>query len=225
MSFHSIAIDGPSGAGKSTLARMAARRLGFCYVDTGAIYRTVGLGVQRKGADPRDAAAVTALLGTRRVEMSYGTDGLQHMYLDGEDVTEEIRREEISAIASWGSAIPQVRAFLLDMQRGLARKHDVVMDGRDIGTVVLPDAEVKLFLTASPEERARRRYAQLLGLGAQAALDTVLRDMTARPEKHATRAAAPLKAAPDAVRVDTTGLTLEESAALVLKTIEERLRP
>ena len=152
-----VAIDGPSGAGKSTLARSAAARLGYLYVDTGAIYRTIGCAVRRQGIDPGDQAAVVAALPALSIHLTYGADGLQHMALNGEDVTAEIRLPEVSRYASLVSAYPEVRAYLLEMQRQLAREHSVIMDGRDIGTVVLPDAEVKVFLTASAEERARRR--------------------------------------------------------------------
>lgn len=223
MSFQSIAIDGPSGAGKSTLAKMVAEKLGFLYVDTGAIYRTVGLWVRKNGADPHDAPAVIELLDAIRIELSHGADGLQHMVLNGEDVTQEIRQHEISAYASAVSAIPQVRAFLLEMQRTLARTQNVVMDGRDIGTVVLPDADVKLFLTAAPEDRARRRYEELLARGQQAEYETVLKDLEERDRNDSTRAAAPLRQAEDAILVDTTGNTLEQSFELLLKTVKERL--
>ncbi|MGN0968125.1 MAG: (d)CMP kinase [Oscillospiraceae bacterium] len=223
MSFQSIAIDGPSGAGKSTLAKMVAEKLGFLYVDTGAIYRTVGLWAWKNGVDPHDVPAVTKLLDTIKIEMSHGPDGLQHMILNGEDVTTEIRQHAISAYASAVSAIPQVRAFLLEMQRSLARTHNVVMDGRDIGTVVLPDADVKLFLTAAPEDRARRRYEELLERGQQADFATVLRDLEERDRNDSTRASAPLCQAEDALLVDTTGNTLEQSFELLLKTVKERL--
>ncbi|MGM9605984.1 MAG: (d)CMP kinase [Oscillospiraceae bacterium] len=223
MSFRSIAIDGPSGAGKSTLARKVAEELGFLYVDTGAIYRTVGLWAWKNGVDPHDAAAVTKLLDTIQIEMNHGADGLQHMILNGEDVTADIRQHAISAYASAVSAIPQVRAFLLDMQRSLARTHNVVMDGRDIGTVVLPDADVKLFLTAAPEDRARRRYEELLERGQQADFATVLQDLEERDRNDSTRASAPLCQAEDALLVDTTGNTLEQSFELLLKTVKERL--
>ena len=223
MSFQSIAIDGPSGAGKSTLAKLVADQLGFLYVDTGAIYRTVGLYACKKGVDPHDAAAVTSLLETIRIEMNHGADGLQHMILNGEDVTEDIRQHAISAYASAVSAIPQVRSFLLEMQRSLARQHNVVMDGRDIGTVVLPDADVKLFLTASPEDRARRRYEELIERGQQADFATVLRDLEERDRNDSTRASAPLRQAEDALLVDTTGNTLNQSFELLLKTVKERL--
>lgn len=224
MSFHSIAIDGPSGAGKSTLAKMAAEKLGFLYVDTGAIYRTVGLYASRMQVEPHDAQAVTALLDSIHIEMSHAADGLQHMYLNGEDVTQEIRRHEISAYASAVSAIPQVRAFLLEMQRSLARSHNVVMDGRDIGTVVLPQADVKVFLTAAPEDRARRRYDELVQRGQQTEYETVLKDLIQRDHNDSSRASAPLKQAEDAVLLDTTGNSLEESFALLLHTIKEQLK-
>lgn len=223
MSFQSIAIDGPSGAGKSTLAKMIAERLGFLYVDTGAIYRTVGLWISKNGADPHNAPAVIGLLDTIQIELNYGADGLQHMYLNGEDVTQDIRQHSISAYASAVSAIPQVRAFLLDMQRALARTQNVVMDGRDIGTVVLPDADVKVFLTADPEDRARRRYEELLTRGQQAEYDTVLKDLEERDRNDSTRASAPLCQAEDAILVDTTGNTLEQSFELLLKTVKEHL--
>lgn len=223
MSFTSIAIDGPSGAGKSTLAKMIAEKLRFLYVDTGAIYRTVGLYAQKNNVDPHDADAVTALLDTIKIEMNHGEDGLQHMYLNGEDVTTDIRQHEISAYASAVSAIPQVRAFLLEMQRSFARTNNVVMDGRDIGTVVLPDAQIKIFLTADPEDRARRRYEELLQRGQQADYDTVYRDLLQRDYNDSHRATAPLKQADDALLVDTTGNTLEESYELMLRTVKELL--
>lgn len=223
MSFYSIAIDGPSGAGKSTLAKMIAEELSFLYVDTGAIYRTVGLYAKKHGVDPYDGPAVTALLDSIRIEMNYGEDGLQRMYLNGEDVTTQIRQHEISAYASAVSAIPEVRAFLLDMQRSFARTNNVVMDGRDIGTVVLPDAQVKIFLTAEPEDRARRRYEELLQRGQQADYETVLKDLIQRDYNDSHRASAPLCQAEDALLVDTTGNTLEQSEELLLKTVKEQL--
>ena len=223
MSFHSIAIDGPSGAGKSTLAKMLAEQLGFLYVDTGAIYRTVGLWTAKNETDPHDASAVTGLLDTLSIELSHGTDGLQHMVLNGEDVTQAIRRHAISAYASAVSAIPQVRAFLLEMQRSLARTHNVVMDGRDIGTVVLPNADVKIFLTAAPEDRARRRYEELLERGQQAEYETVLKDLKERDWNDSTRAEAPLCRAEDALLIDTTGNSLEKSFQILLKTVKEHI--
>jgi len=218
----SIAIDGPSGAGKSTMAKRLAAELGYLYVDTGAIYRTLGLFALRRGADPSDGEAVAALLPQVEIGMGYGPDGLQHMRLAGEDVTEAIRRPEVSVAASQVSAHPAVRSFLLEMQRGLAREHDVVMDGRDIGTVVLPNAGIKIFLTATAEDRARRRYEELLGRGLEADLATVLREVRERDERDTRRAAAPLRQAEDALRVDTTGLSLEESFQLLSKTVRER---
>ncbi len=224
MSYKSIAIDGPSGAGKSTLARKLAGELGFLYVDTGAISRTVGLAAFRRGIDPSDGGQVTPMLPQLSIEMCYGGDGGQHMLLNGGDVTEEIRRHEISRCASQVSALPEVRAFLLERQRELARAHDVIMDGRDIGTVVLPGADVKIFLTASPEDRARRRYAELSERGEQTCFEDVLRDVVQRDELDSSRTAAPLRQAEDAVLADTSGLTLEESFQLLLHIIEERLQ-
>ena len=219
----SVAIDGPSGAGKSTLARAAAAELGFLYVDTGAIYRTVGYYAYTKGADPSDAAAVEALLPEIHVELTYGEDGLQHMLLNGADVTREIRLPEISMYASRVSAIPAVRAFLLEMQREMARRYDVIMDGRDIGTVVLPEADVKMFLTASPEDRAMRRFLELQQRGTPQDYETLLREIRERDENDASRAAAPLRPAEDAVRLDTTGKTFQQSLQLLLDTIKEKL--
>lgn len=223
MRHRSIAIDGPSGAGKSTLAKALAEALGFLYVDTGAIYRTVGLQAFRAGVDPSDPQAVIPLLKALDIAMKYGSDGLQHMYLNGEDVTAEIRRHEISAFASAVSAIPEVRAFLMEQQRSLAREHDVVMDGRDIGTVVLPGADVKIFLTAAPEVRARRRWLELQQRGQPADYETVLRDMKGRDAQDTSRAAAPLRQAEDAVLADTTDKDLEQSLALLKLIAKEHL--
>lgn len=223
MSYCSIAIDGPSGAGKSTLAKMLAAELGYLYVDTGAIYRTVGVFVCRKGVSPDDGEGVSALLPEIRISMAHGEDGLQRMYLNGEDVTDAIRRNEISAYASKVSAIPAVRSFLLDMQRSLAKEHNVIMDGRDIGTVVLPDADLKIYLTAAPEDRAERRYLELVERGQQVDRRQVLQDVLERDARDMGRAVSPLKQAEDAVVVDTTGNTLEESFRLMLDTIEAHL--
>ena len=220
----SIAIDGPSGAGKSTLAKRLAEALGFLYVDTGAIYRTVGLQAFRTGTDPKDAGAVIALLKDMEIRLAYGEDGLQHMYLNGEDVTQAIRRHEISDYTSSVSAIPEVRAFLMEQQRGLARSHDVVMDGRDIGTVVLPQADVKIFLTAAPEARARRRWLELEARGQSAGYEAVLRDVKERDEKDSTRSAAPLRQAEDAVLADTTQLDLQQSLDLLIQIAKEQLQ-
>ena len=218
----SIAIDGPSGAGKSTLAKSVSQTLGYLYVDTGAIYRTIGYGVCRKGADPKDGAAVAALLPEFEIGLSYGDDGLQHMTLNGQDVTEQIRLPEISMYASGVSAHPAVRAHLLEMQRKLAREHNVVMDGRDIGTVVLPDATVKIFLTASVEERARRRCRELEQRGTPETYDRVLAEMRQRDYDDSHRAAAPLKQAADAVLLDTTHLDFAGSRQALLDIIRER---
>ncbi len=223
MSVYSVAIDGPSGAGKSTLAKMIAEKLGILYIDTGAIYRTVGVYAKKNDVVPTDAPAVIALLDSIQIDMKHGEDGLQRMYLNGEDVTTQIRQHEISAYASAVSAIPEVRAFLLDMQRSFARSYSVVMDGRDIGTVVLPDAQVKIFLTADPEVRARRRYDELIQRGQQADYDTVLKDLIQRDYNDSHRASAPLKPAEDSVILDTTGIDLEQSFELLLKTIKEKL--
>ena len=217
-----VAIDGPSGAGKSTLARSVAARLNFLYVDTGAIYRTIGYAVWRKGIDPRDRSAVVAVLPDLEICLTYGTDGLQHMELNGMDVTAEIRLPEVSLLASRVSALPVVRAFLLDMQRDLARTHSAVMDGRDIGTVVLPDAGLKIFLSASAECRAQRRYRQLQEKGIEEPYADVLRELEQRDYDDTHRAVAPLKAAPDAVHIDTSDLTLDESIDAVCAAIRTR---
>lgn len=223
MKHRSIAIDGPSGAGKSTLARRLAHELGYLYVDTGAIYRTVGLAVCRRGIDPADENAVAALLPELSVTMGYGGDGLQHMFLGGEDMTEAIRQDKISAYASKVSPIPAVREFLLEMQRQMAREHDVIMDGRDIGTVVLPQADLKIFLTADPKDRAERRYLELLERGQTAEREQVLRDVLERDRRDMERAVSPLRQAEDAALVDTTGLGLEESLQLLLELVRSRL--
>ena len=223
MEYKSIAIDGPSGAGKSTMAKALAAKLGFLYVDTGAIYRTLGLFALDNGADPSVWGQVESLLSKVSIRMDYGEDGLQHMFLGDRDVTQEIRRPEVSGAASKISAIPEVRAFLMDMQRDMAKSHHVVMDGRDIGTVVLPEADVKIFLTASPEERARRRCVELQERGTPVDFETVLADIEERDARDSGRATAPLKQAEDAVLVDTTGISLEESLQLLLRTVQEHM--
>ena len=225
MRYHSIAIDGPAGAGKSTLARRVAGELGFLYVDTGAIYRTVALKVLRAGADPDDPDQVIPLLQGLDIAMDYGPDGEQRMFLEGEDVSRAIRENRVSGLASRVSAIPAVRDFLLDFQRRQAREHNVVMDGRDIGTVVLPEADVKVFLTAAPEARARRRYLELLERGQQADPDAVLRDIVARDRQDESRPVAPLRRAEGAALLDTTQLDLEQSLERLLTLIQERLEP
>lgn len=218
----SIAIDGPSGAGKSTISRKAAEKFGFIYVDTGAIYRTIGLATKIRGVSLDDTAAVVALLPTLEIEIKYNDAGEQHMYLDGNDVSRDIRLPEVSMLASKVSAIPEVRAFLVDMQRGMAEKYDVIMDGRDIGTVILPNAELKIFLTADVRDRARRRYEELRAKGMEKPFDEVLAEMEKRDEQDTQRAAAPLKAADDAVLLDTSGNTLEESIDEVCRLISEK---
>ena len=223
MNNRSIAIDGPSGAGKSTLAKRLAEALGYLYVDTGAIYRTVGLYVRRTGTGTRDAAAVAALLPEIHIELAYGEDGSQRMLLGGEDVTGAIREHEISACASDVAAVPAVRDFLLEMQRQAARTHSVVMDGRDIGTTVLPEADLKIYLTAAPEVRAKRRYEELLARGQSADYQKVLADVTARDEEDMNRAVSPLRKAEDAVEVDTSGLDFAESLARLRELAEARL--
>lgn len=220
---YAIAIDGPSGAGKSTIARAAAKRFGFIYVDTGAIYRTVGLAAYRGGVDRRDETAVEALLPQLEIAMRYTDAGEQHMYLNGEDVTALIREPEISICASDVAALPSVRAFLMELQRRMTRENSVIMDGRDIGTVVLPDAEVKIFLTASAEARARRRLLELEQKGMKQSFDEVLRDIKYRDEQDSHRAAAPLKKAEDAIAVDTSELNFDESLELVVKIIRQKL--
>lgn len=218
----SIAIDGPSGAGKSTLAKSVSRALGYLYVDTGAIYRTIGYGAYAKGVDPGDGQAVAALLPELEIGLTYGEDGLQHMTLNGEDVTEKIRLPEISLYASAVSAHPAVRAHLLEMQRKLAREHNVVMDGRDIGTVVLPDAQVKIYLTASAEERTRRRMAEYEAKGLHADFEELLREVNLRDEQDKNRAVAPLRKAEDAVELDSTCMNAEEVLAAIETIVKER---
>lgn len=220
--FRSIAIDGPSGAGKSTLAKALAARLGFLYVDTGAIYRTVGLYVARQGGDCGDPQQVLPRLPELQLSLTYGADGLQHMLLAGEDVTQAIRENQVSRYASQVSAYPAVRAFLLEMQRNLARTHDVIMDGRDIGTVVLPEAELKIFLTASPEERARRRCQELELRGTPEPYEKVLADIQRRDYNDTHRSAAPLRQAEDAVLLDTTHLDFDGALQAVEALIRER---
>ncbi len=221
--FHSIAIDGPAGAGKSTMARRVAKELGYQYVDTGAIYRTVGYHMWMMGIGPRDADGIRRLIDDVNVQIEYAHDGVQHMILNGHDVTDEIRTAQMAIYASGVSAQPVVREFLLDMQRELARQHNVVMDGRDIGTVVLPDADVKIFLTASDTVRARRRFLELQEKGEKTSFEQVLSDLRQRDKQDSTRAIAPLRCAHDAVTLDTSEQTVEESVAAMLAIIREKL--
>jgi len=211
MERRSVALDGPAGAGKSTLARKAARHFGLIYVDTGALYRCVGLHALRRGADPGDEAAVSKLLPEIKIEMKYDGQGIQRMLLCGEDVTDAIRLPEVSKYASDVSAMPTVRDFLMNMQREAAAKYDVIMDGRDIGTVVLPDAGLKVFLTADPETRAYRRYLELKAKNVSTDLAEVLKEMNYRDKQDSERQVAPLKPAGDAVLLDTTNMSLPES--------------
>lgn len=218
-----VAIDGPAGAGKSTIARAAAAQLGFVYVDTGALYRTIGLAVCRRGIDGTDVPGILTTLPEIQVGLTY-QDGAQHVLLDGEDVSDAIRTPQISTYASQVSSVPEVRAYLLDLQRDLARRQSVIMDGRDIGTVILPNAKVKIFLTASPEKRAARRCAELREKGQDVTVEGILADMERRDALDASRAVAPLKQAEDAVLVDTSDLTLEQSIEAVLTVIRDKMK-
>lgn len=218
----SIAIDGPSGAGKSTISRTVAGKLGYLYVDTGALYRTIGLYVLRNGSDPKNEQQVQTLLPQLQVNMGY-QDGIQQMFLQGENVTDQIRTPEVSMAASGVSAHSCVRAYLLDLQRRLARENNVIMDGRDIGTVVLPEADVKIFLTASSAVRAKRRFNELIAKGEDITYEKVLDDVEKRDYADSHRAISPLKQAEDAIIADTSELNFEESVALIQKIIAEHL--
>ena len=220
---YSVAVDGPSGAGKSSLAKAIAAELHILYVDTGAIYRTIGCYARRQGVDAADTKAVIALLPQVKIEMRYDGQGLQHMLLHGEDVTQEIRLPEMSLYASEVSAIPEVRSFLLEMQRDFARRSSVIMDGRDIGTVVLPHADVKIFLQADVEVRARRREKELQERGTPRPFEQVLAEMKERDYNDTHRSAAPLRAAEDAVIVDTSELDFQQSKERLLEIIREKV--
>lgn len=222
---YSVAVDGPSGAGKSTLSKEVAKELGIVYVDTGAIYRTIGYYIFTQGIDPKDERAVAAVLPEVQVDMRYGADGLQRMFLGGMDVTEKIRLPEISMYASAVSAIPAVRAFLLEMQRDMARRSSVIMDGRDIGTVVLPNAQVKIFLCADVQVRARRRTLELEQRGTPKPYEQVLEEMEQRDWADSHRSAAPLRPAEDAVVVDTTNMDFAQSKDAILQVIRRRTQP
>ena len=217
-----IAIDGPSGAGKSTVAKALAAKLGIVYVDTGALYRTVGYYVRSKDVNPKDGEAVAALLPEVHIELKY-ENGTQMVYLNGENMGDKIRTPEMSMYASAVSAIPAVRAFLLDTQRDIAAKNSVIMDGRDIGTVILPNADVKIFLTASNECRAQRRCDELKAKGIETSYDEVLADMIERDRNDSTRAVAPAIAAPDAVTFDNSWMTADQSVAGILKIVQEKV--
>lgn len=221
--FNAIAIDGPSGAGKSSLAKRLAAAFGFIYVDTGAIYRTVGLAAQRKEIDPKNEDDVKAILPELNISMSYNESGEQCMLLNGEDVSKLIRMPEISLYASDVSAHASVRSFLLEMQRKFARENNVIMDGRDIGTVVLPEAELKIYLTADVEIRAQRRFLELQQKGVETAFEDVLEDMKLRDEQDMNRAVAPLKKAEDAVVVDSSHIDFEETFQVLCEVVIKEL--
>ena len=218
-----VAIDGPAGAGKSTISKAAAAKLGYIYIDTGALYRTVGVNALRNGLDVKNAdAVISTLTDDLRIELKF-IDGEQRMFLGGEDVSSEIRTPEASMAASAVSAIPEVRKYLFDLQKNLAKNNNCIMDGRDIGTVVLPDADVKIFLTASPEARAKRRYLELIEKGMEARYEDVLADMIERDYNDSHRAIAPLKQADDAVLADTSELDLQQSIDLIISIIEGKI--
>jgi cytidylate kinase len=217
-----IAIDGPSGAGKSTVAKALAKTLGIVYVDTGALYRTIGYAAVSRGISTKDAVAMEALLPDIQIDVKY-ENGTQCVYLNGENLGDRIRRPEISMAASDVSAIPAVRAFLLDTQRDIARRNSVVMDGRDIGTVILPDADVKIFMVASAEARALRRTKELEEKGMPASYEDVLREMKERDAQDSGRAIAPAIPAPDAVHLDNSGLGVKESVQAVIDLIRPHL--
>ena len=221
---YSIAIDGPAGAGKSTIAKRLAKELGYYYVDTGAIYRTVAYFMDLLGISPKDVDGVERYIDELTIEITYDDQGAQHMIMNGLDVTGDIRTQDISQKASLVSAHAVVRDVLLDMQRNVAKKHNVIMDGRDIGTVVLPGADVKIFLTADAEVRAKRRYDELIAKGQTVSFEDVLREMNERDTADSTREIAPAQAAEDAIVFDNTGMTLEQSVDAIIKIVEEKTR-
>ena len=218
----SVAIDGPAGAGKSTIAKTASKELGFIYVDTGALYRSIGYFVMQNGGDIDNAESIVTFLPKIQAEIKY-IDGVQHVFVNDEDVSDKIRTEEVSQAASKVSAVPQVREFLLSLQRDFAKKYNVVMDGRDIGTVVLPDAKVKIFLTASAEERANRRYKEQIERGLDVKYEDILADIKERDYRDENREVAPLKPAKDSIYLDTTGNTLEKSVEEIMKIVRENI--
>ena len=215
-----IAIDGPAGAGKSTIAKEVAKRLGYIYVDTGALYRSIGVNALKNNIDTKDTQGVIASLNGIKVELKY-VDGIQKVYLNGEDVSEEIRMPEASMAASNVSAIPEVREFLLDLQRNMAKENNVLMDGRDIGTVILPNAQFKFFLTASANVRADRRYKELIEKGIEVDYNKLLEEIIERDYNDSHRATAPLKQAEDAVLVDSSNMTIEEAVNAILEVINK----
>lgn len=218
-----IAIDGPAGAGKSTIARLTAKKLGYLYVDTGALYRTVGYAAKLRGIDPGDAQQVAAMLPEITVDLSFDQDGVQQTLLNGQDVSGQIRSPEMSRYASLVSAHKAVREYLLWLQRKLAKEHNVIMDGRDIGTTVLPNADLKIYLTATPEDRARRRFDEYLSKGVSVDYDQLLNDIKQRDYDDSHREVSPLRRAEDAKLVDTSGNTLEESLELMEAMIRRHL--
>ena len=219
----SIAIDGPAGAGKSTIARRLAKELGYHYVDTGAIYRTVAYFMDLLDVSPKDVDGVSRYIDELTIEIEYDEDGLQHMIMNGMDVTEDIRTPDISQKASLVSAHGVVRDMLLDMQRDVAKKHNVIMDGRDIGTVVLPRAQIKIFLTASAEVRAQRRYLELQAKGSKDSFEKVLSEIKKRDHQDSTRAIAPLKQAKDAILVDTSEMDIDGAVAAIRQIVAEKV--
>ncbi|MBZ4645774.1 MAG: CMP/dCMP kinase [Petroclostridium sp.] len=223
MSTIKIAIDGPAGAGKSTIAKIVAKQLGFIYIDTGAMYRAVALKAIKNNIDTKDTDKVCSILHDLDIDIKYDNNG-QVVFLDGQDVTQEIRTPEVSIGASNVAAIPEVRIKLVELQRKLAASNNVIMDGRDIGTYVLPDADIKIFLTASVEDRAKRRYEEMIAKNSFCSLEEVKKDIEYRDKNDSSRAFAPLKIAEDAVVIDTTGNELEESLNIVLQLIKERLQ-
>lgn len=218
-----IAIDGPAGAGKSTIARRLASELGYYYVDTGAMYRTVAYFLDLLGVSPKDTDGVERYIDELTVEIEYDAEGAQHMIMNGMDVSDDIRTQDISQKASQVAAQSVVRDVLLDMQRSVAKKHNVIMDGRDIGTVVLPDADVKIFLTAAPEVRAKRRCDELIAKGQKADLSMILKEIEQRDHRDINRPIAPLKQAKDAVKVDTSGLDIEGVVTAIKAIVNEKL--
>ncbi|MGN0574356.1 MAG: (d)CMP kinase [Acutalibacteraceae bacterium] len=217
-----VAVDGPAGAGKSTVSRAAAKAMGYIYVDTGALYRAVGVNALRNGIDTKDRQAVAESLSDISVDLVF-ENGEQKVLLNGEDVSSEIRTPDASMAASDVSAVPKVRDFLFDLQRNIASKNNCIMDGRDIGTVVLPNAKVKVFLTASPEERAIRRFRELSEKGSAVKYEEVLEDLIKRDYNDSHRDVAPLKQADDAILLDTTGMTLEQSVESLIEIIREKV--
>ena len=219
----SIAIDGPAGAGKSTIAKRLAAELGYHYVDTGAIYRTVAYFMDLLGVSPKDVDGVERYIDELTIEIEYDEDGKQHMIMNGMDVTDDIRTQDISQKASLVSAHAVVREVLLDMQRDMAKNYDVIMDGRDIGTVVLPKASVKIFLTATPEVRAQRRCDELIAKGQKAKYDTILKEIKQRDYQDTHREIAPLKLARDSIKVDTSDMDIDQVVAHIRNIIREKI--